>query len=94
MPGTAAGTTPRKQSTVACAIRSADAWSGQPFPGMTMLGLSSVPWRSIPCSYSSSKVAWSVRVVTSQHTSSVLSPSISTSGSTIGTSPASWQRPA
>ena len=56
-----------------------------------MFGLSSVPKRSTPWSYSSWNVSWSVRVVTSQHTSIVLSASMSTSGSTIGTIPASWQ---
>ena len=52
-----------------------------------MFGLSSVPWRSTAASYSSSNVACSVRVVTSQQTSSELSASISTSGSTIGHEP-------
>ena len=56
-----------------------------------MFGLSSVPSRSSARSYSASNVSWSVRVVTSQHTSSELSASMSTSGSTIGTTPASWQ---
>ena len=55
-----------------------------------MFVFSSEPSRSTRWSKSSVKTARSVRSVTRNDSSIVWSPSISTSGSTIGTSPASW----
>ena len=56
-----------------------------------MFGLSSVPSRSTRWSNSSVYTAFSTREVTWYARSIVCVPSISTSGSTIGTIPASWQ---
>ena len=94
IPGTEAGTWSSRQATVASATCSTPAWVGPSLPERTMFGLSSMPsrrtrWRRRAAKVSArvSRVAWSQR-------SMVWSPSISTSGSTIGTSPASWERPA
>ena len=59
-------------------------------PGITMLGLSSIPSSSTRCAISVSNTVCSVAVVTVEHRSIEWSPSISTSGSTIGTMPSSW----
>ena len=59
-----------------------------------MFGFSSMPSKCTRWSRSSVKTACSVRDVTSNERSIVCSPSISTSGSTIGTSPASCVRAA
>ena len=59
-------------------------------PGITMLGLSSMPSSSTRCAISVSNTVCSVAVVTVEHCSIEWSPSISTSGSTIGTMPSSW----
>ena len=55
-----------------------------------MFGFSNMPSGSTRWSRSSMKTACWTREVTSKLRSIVWSPSISTSGSTIGTSPASW----
>ena len=55
-----------------------------------MFGFSSIPSKWTRWSRSSVNTACSVREVTSNEVSIVWSPSISTSGSTIGTRPASW----
>jgi hypothetical protein len=56
-----------------------------------MFGFNSVPGRSTRWSNSSPYTAWSVRLVASKQASIVWSPSIMTSGSTMGTMPVSWQ---
>ena len=59
-----------------------------------MFGLSSMSSSRTPCSKSAANTACSTRPVTSSHRSMPCRPSISTSGSTIGTTPCSWQRAA
>jgi hypothetical protein len=56
-----------------------------------MFGLRTMPSSSTRWSSSSANTARSVSSVTCAERSIVWSPSISTSGSTIGTMPASWQ---
>ena len=59
-----------------------------------MLALRIVPARCTPWAAISAYIACWVRTVTSWERSMVWSPSISTSGSTMGTTPASWHRAA
>jgi hypothetical protein len=89
MPGTDAGTASRRQRTVASATCCTPACSGQSLPDSTMFGLSSVPSSRTRCARSAANTAPRVSAVTSSQRSIVWAPSISTSGSTIGTSPAS-----
>ena len=66
-------------------------WSAQASPGSTMFGLSSMPSSSTRCERNAVKTASKVSSVTASQRASVWAPSIKTSGSTIGTMPASWQ---
>ena len=59
-----------------------------------MLGFSSMPSSMTRCSASALKTACRTEPVTCSQRSMVCAPSISTSGSTIGTSPCSWHRAA
>ena len=61
------------------------AWARCFLPGITMLGLSRIDSIGTRCRASSANTARSVRSVASWQTSSECAPSISTSGSTIGT---------
>ena len=91
MPGTAAGTVLLKAVTVARATCSGDAFLAHFCPGVTILGLRSVPskytWWSLRALY----VAANTVSVTFWHLSMSWSPSQSTSGSTIGTRRLAWQ---
>ncbi len=94
MPGTALGTARFRHLTVASATSSTPACRGQVLPERTMLGLSREPSRTTrwACNWKNTLV--SVASVTASQTSSVWLPSIKTSGSTIGTRPASCERAA
>ena len=89
MPGTAAGTCRRKHRSVAVATSCTEAGWAQSLPAMTMLGLSSMASSEIRCSKRAWNTAWRTMLVTSSQRSMECDPSISTSGSTIGTRPPS-----
>ena len=89
MPGIAAGTDALRQRTVASATSSTSACWAQLLPETTMLALRMVPSSMTLCSYSEPNNERSVASVTSKHSSMSCAPSINTSGSTIGTMPAS-----
>ena len=89
--GTAAGTARRNTVSVASATSSGAALRPLSEPGRTMFGLSTMPSSSTPCVSSAANTAFSTASVTSAQRAIVCPPSISTSGSTMGTTPASWQ---
>ena len=61
-------------------------------PDSTMFGFSNMPSNATPCSASAAKVLSSASLVASSQRSMLCGPSIRTSGSTIGTNPASCSR--
>ncbi|MNY32859.1 hypothetical protein D3C86_1671020 [compost metagenome] len=87
-PGTAAGTVRLSTCTV-CMATSAAAVRPHALPGSTMLGFSSMCSSTTACRCKAWKTSCSTASDTSAQRAMVCAPSISTSGSTIGTTPAS-----
>ena len=91
IPGTVAGTTRLSVSIVEAATRSGDAFTACSLPGNTIPGFSSMSSRITRWHRNALNTLPSTSSVTSWQRAIVWAPSISTSGSTMGTMPSAWQ---
>jgi hypothetical protein len=91
MPGTAAGTVCCNTRTVARAISAGVACGDADSPERTMFGFNNVPSNMTLWSLNALYCAANTRSVTSALFSMLWTPSINTSGSTIGTKPLAWR---
>ena len=90
IPGTAAGTARRRQRIVTSATSSTAACCRQSWPGSSMPVLSNIASNTTRWSKRAANTVFNVALVTASQRAMVWLPSIKTSGSTIGTRPASW----